>query len=394
MKTNVTFFLILSFLIGFSLNSCKKEENPVNVTPAGAFSIDSFSPDSVYADSSLTFFGHNFLSDSIKTVLINGISSKILSINNDTLVVKIPKISNGPAKIKIISKKDTVSLNKEIYIKPFLEVYSFSPDSTYIDSLVTFYGHNFLSDSVKLVSIKGVSCQIIMMSNDSLIVKVPQIDTGFAEIKFLSPNDTMTLSKKIYIKSIKIANTFDFSQIHHFNLTWRNLHGIIEEKSSEKGDPYPPTTIDTSYERYDIGYSISDSSKLTFTKLSKDEYQFSDSYLSLSVCKFSFKNDPLTLNFIYLNTGMSFEEAFGDNPLIFFMGSIISDYNDIHYEIINDSIIIVRISGLEYSNHVSNQNYGFQNGLRSGHYSSDHSTTVKQFLPATDSTSFTLKLYK
>ncbi|MBS1914664.1 MAG: IPT/TIG domain-containing protein [Bacteroidetes bacterium] len=170
MKDLILLFLFVpAFLL--SVESCKKDPSPVSTAP----SITSISPNSGFANTSVTITGTNFKTlASDNTVKFNGSAAAVTSASATTLIVTAP--SGGTTGHVTVSTSDGTATGPVFTYQaaPSPTITSISPDSGSAGTLVTISGTNFKTtvtgDTVKF---NGVAATVQTATATVLTVLAP-----------------------------------------------------------------------------------------------------------------------------------------------------------------------------------------------------------------------------
>ncbi|TAL70775.1 MAG: hypothetical protein EPN82_01390 [Bacteroidetes bacterium] len=204
-KILIALFVILSFV------SCS--ENPQEPDKQYPLILKSFTPESGCIGSSIIIYGQHFVTDSVKFISINGKQAKIISFSDDSILVIIPSTEFGRYGITIKSKDRTYYSEKMFeVIDCQFQLTSFFPKSGCINSNVVLYGHKFKEDSIVSVSFNDINAEIESISDDSLIVIVPDLNYGKYDIKVKSKFGEITYDELFEVIDCQIQLSSFFPQ--------------------------------------------------------------------------------------------------------------------------------------------------------------------------------------
>ncbi|WP_281225900.1 DUF4979 domain-containing protein [Flavobacterium aquiphilum] len=175
---------VMSIILSIAFSSCEEDAN-FKIVEYPAHTVTGFSPTSGKVGQTITITGTNF-GDNVKAVKVffGATLATLVSINDTTIVVKIPDGTSGPLTINVWNH--TVVTPDSFTILPSAKIDGISPTIGIEGTLVKINGVNFGTDKNAVVvkfNSGTLLADIISITNNEIQVKAPiGVQAGYISV--------------------------------------------------------------------------------------------------------------------------------------------------------------------------------------------------------------------
>ena len=94
--------------------------------------------------------------------------------------------------------------NQEVALNPIfttdsVSLLSFSPQKSYPNQIMTLFGKNFFKYDIVKILLDTTEANMILKSNDSLLIGLPNLNKGKYRIKLIMGSDTLVCNDQLEI---------------------------------------------------------------------------------------------------------------------------------------------------------------------------------------------------